>query len=162
MVEIYFYQSDGPPTNLLFTLLEKSRGQGWNVLVLCSNKEEVDFLHDQLWVQRDNRFVGIGKVGTEYDRFQPVLISAVMVYTNNPHVLITGGNSKVQPDEIGKFARVMVIFNQNDQDELHASREKWKTFSKLGCSMKLFGQQNSRWNLQAEVNQNPASEAGTN
>ena len=158
MVEIFFYQSDGPPKNLLFTLLERSRSQEWNVLVLCSDQDEVNFLHDQLWVQPENRFVGIGKAGTEYDELQPVLISDKTVYSNNPHVVILSGNCEVQQTDIKKFKRVMVIFNQNDQVELEASRQKWKTLSKLGCHMKLFRQNNSRWSLQAEANQNQARE----
>ncbi len=153
MVELYFYQSDGPPTNLLLNLLEKSRSREWNILVLCSRDDEVDFIHDQLWVQPGNRFVGLGKAGSEYDQLQPVLISDTTVHSNNPHALIASGNSEIYPDEVEKFKRVMVIFNQNDKTELEASREKWKIFSKLGHNMKLFRQEKNRWNLQAEVNQ---------
>ena len=119
---------------------------------MCSKQDEVDFIHDQLWVQPDNRFVGIGKAGTEYDEFQPVLISDKTVYSNNPHVVIVSGNSEIDPTDIERFQRVMVIFNQNDKIELEASRAKWKTLSNLGCNMKLFRQNNKGWSLQAEVN----------
>ncbi len=152
MVEIYFYQSDGPPANLLMKLLEKCRSMEWKILLLCSGVKEVDFFHEQLWVQPNNRFLGLGKIGSEFDPYQPVLISDKLVYTNNPHVMIANGNSKVEPDEVTKFVRVMVIFNQNDKEELQASRKKWKTFSGLGYPMKLFSQEKSNWKLKAEAN----------
>ena len=160
MVEIFFYQSDGPPKNLLLTLLEKSRSQAWNVLLLCAEQAEVDFTHDQLWVQPDHHFVGIGKAGTGFDEFQPVLISDKVVYTNNPHVMILGGKCQLDQTDVKRFERVMIIFNQNDHQELQASRTKWKTLANLGCHMKLFRQGNKGWTQQAEVNHKQENASG--
>lgn len=153
MVKVFFYQSDGPPTKLLFTLLEKSRSQDWNILLSCSDQNEVEFLHEQLWVQPDNRFVGIGVAGSEFDQFQPVLLSDKFLLANDPQVMIATGNSTIEPDIVDKFTRIMVVFNQNDQKELEASREKWKLLSGLGHHMQLYRQDRNGWTLKAEVNQ---------
>lgn len=153
MVKVFFYQSDGPPTKLLFTLLEKSRSQDWNILLSCSDQNEVEFLHEQLWVQPDNRFVGIGVAGSEFDQFQPVLLSDKFLLANDPQVMIATGNSTIEPDIVDKFTRIMVVFNQNDQKELEASREKWKLLSGLGHHMQLYRQDRNGWTLKAEANQ---------
>ncbi|MCY4308835.1 MAG: DNA polymerase III subunit chi [Rhodobacteraceae bacterium] len=153
MVKIFFYQSDGPPTKLLFSLLEKSRSQNWSILVSCSDQNEVEFLHDQLWVQPDDHFLGIGIAGSEFDRFQPVLLSEKPLFNNDPQVMIVTGKSTIEADVVTKFTRIMIVFNRNDQKELAASREKWKSLSGLGHHMQLYCQDRNGWTLKAEVNQ---------
>ncbi len=152
MVAVFFYKTDGAVEKPILSLLEKSRANKWRVIIKCGSPAETDALYQQLWHQTGNRFIGVGKAGDEFESEHTVLLSETLTDVNKPDVLVLPGYNSVVPDDVANYARVMVIFDANDTDQLAASRKLWKSFSTRKFPMKLFAQENSSWVLSHSIN----------
>jgi len=150
--EFIFYKAEGDLDKLLMSLLKKSRANEWRILVKCDSDEETNVLLDQLWVQTGNQFIGIGKTGDDFEKDQPVLLSPTMTDANQAQALILFGAASYQQADLTRYARVMVVFNQNIGDQLHKSRAHWKHFSVLKLPMKLFTQKGQKWEMTHAIN----------
>ena len=58
--------------------------------------------------------------------------------------------TEVAPDEVGEAARVMILFDGNDDGAVERAREQWRTMTGAKVVAKYWSQETGRWQLKAE------------
>ena len=125
MTEILFYHLQRQPIEkVLPALLEKSLERGWRVVVQTSSEERVEALDAHLWTFRDDSFLPHGTWREPDAAAQPVLLT---VNDGNPNAasvrfLIDGAGV---PADAGSYARIVLLFNGEDEDAVAAARAHW-------------------------------------
>jgi DNA polymerase III subunit chi len=132
MTEILFYHLQGQkPENVLPTLLEKSLERGWRVVVQSSSEERVEALDAHLWTYRDDGFLPHGTWREPEAAQQPVLLTLTESNANAATVrfLIDGAAMPTDPET---YARVVLLFDGEDEDAVAAARSAWSAAKEKG------------------------------
>lgn len=145
----YFYHMTAQPLEVtLRTLVEKSRGQGWRVLVrgpgaLCER------LDAQLWQGPEEAFLPHGLAGGPHDADQPVLLGAGVAADGFECVMSVGG-AVLDPAEVGLVQRACVLFDGADPAAVDVARDQWRALTGAGVAAQYWAQDGGRWEKRAE------------
>jgi DNA polymerase-3 subunit chi len=151
MGAVYFYQlSDAPLESVLPVLVQKSRANGWKVVVRGVDPQHMDWLDQKLWLGPEDGFLPHGLAGGAHDAVQPVLLTTGMDTPNTPDCIISVGGAAVEPAEVEKYQRVSVVFDGNDQDALALARTRWKSLVDAGCAAQYWARGDTGWQMKAE------------
>ena len=151
MAEVYFYHlTTSPLEQALPDLLEKVRANTWRALIRGTDAARLTHLDAQLWQYRDDTFLAHGIAGGDHDTHQPILITTETDNTNQSEILLLVHGAKTTTTEVAAFTRVCLMFNGNDETELNAAREDWKTLTDAGIPAQYWAQENGRWTKKAE------------
>lgn len=146
MGEAYFYHMTRTPLeDTLPVLLGRAREQGWRVVVRGRNEARLRWLDEKLWM--GDGFLPHGISGGPHDDDQPILLTTGTA-TADCVVLMDG--AEVAPDEVGEAARVMILFDGNDDGAVERAREQWRTMTGAKVVAKYWSQETGRWQLKAE------------
>jgi DNA polymerase-3 subunit chi len=132
MTEIYFYHLQRQPLErVLPTLLEKSLERGWRVVVQAASEERVEALDAHLWTFRDDSFLPHGTHKQPESAEQPILLT---INDDNPNkadvrFLIDG---VPVPDDTSPYARIVLLFDGDDEDAVAAARTRWTQAKEKG------------------------------
>lgn len=132
MTEILFYHLKRQPVErVLPSLLEKSLERGWRAIVQSSSEERIDALDALLWTFSDSSFLPHGTVKGGDAAEQPVLLTTESDNRNAAQVrfLIDGAPL---PENAESYARIVLIFDGEDEDAVSAARAQWKTANEKG------------------------------
>ncbi len=125
MTEILFYHLQRQPVEkVLPTLLEKSIERGWRAVVQGSSEERVDALDAHLWTYRDDGFLPHGTWREAEAAAQPVLLTIDDSNPNNASVRFLIDGAPV-PGDAASYARIVMLFDGEDEEALAAAREHW-------------------------------------
>src|ERR1039458_9922150 len=125
MTEILFYHLQGKKLEgVLPGLLERSLERGWTVIVQGASEERIEALDAHLWTYRDDGFLPPGAWRDPGGAAQPVLCT---VNDGNPKAasvrfLIDGAPV---PADAAAYARIVLLFNGEDEDAVAAARRPW-------------------------------------
>ena len=125
MTEMLFYHLQGQKLEGVLTpLLEKSLERGWTVIVQGASQERIEALDAHLWTFRDDGFLPHGTWREPDASAQPVLLT---VNDGNPNAasvrfLIDGAGV---PVDVAVYARIVLLFNGEDEDAVAAARAHW-------------------------------------
>jgi DNA polymerase-3 subunit chi len=125
MTEILFYHLQGQKLeDVLTPLLEKSLERGWKVIVQGASEERIEALDAHLWTYSDDGFLPHGTWREAEAGAQPVLLT---VNDGNPNAadvrfLIDGAPV---PADAESYARIVLVFNGDDEDTVTAARAQW-------------------------------------
>ena len=125
MTEILFYHLQSQKLEGVLTpLLEKSLERGWKVIVQGGSQERIEALDAHLWTYRDDGFLPHGTWREGDAAAQPVLLT---VNDDNPNAasvrfLIDGAPV---PTDAAAYARIVLLFNGEDEDAVAAARSAW-------------------------------------
>jgi len=125
MTEILFYHLQGQKLEGVLTpLLEKSLERGWKAIVQGASEERIEALDAHLWTYRDDGFLPHGTWREQDAAAQPVLLT---VNDGNPNAasvrfLIEG---VAVPPDAGSYARIVLVFDGDDDDAVAAARAQW-------------------------------------
>ena len=133
-------------------ILGRARSQDWRAIVRCATDSIAEELYNELWCQPSETFIGLGLAGGEYDSDQNVLVGTSRTTKDSVDFLIAIGEAQIDPEEVGNYKRVSLVFSNIVQKEMETSRQQWKNISKLNLPMKLFAWQKYRWLEQASIN----------
>ncbi len=125
MTEILFYHLQGQKLEGVLTpLLEKSLERGWKVVVQGATEERLDALDAHLWTYRDDGFLPHGTWREPDAAAQPVLLTLDERNPNEASVrfLIEGA---AVPDDAAAYARLVLVFDGDDDDAVAAARAQW-------------------------------------
>jgi DNA polymerase-3 subunit chi len=125
MTEILFYHLQGQKLEGVLTpLLEKSLERGWKVVVQGATEERLDALDAHLWTYRDDGFLPHGTWREPDAAAQPVLLALDERNPNEASVrfLIEGA---AVPDDAAAYARLVLVFDGDDDDAVAAARAQW-------------------------------------
>jgi DNA polymerase-3 subunit chi len=125
-------------------LLEKAYNVGMKALILVDSEEAMDALNEQLWQYDPGSFLPHGSIADPTAQAQPILLSTTLDNQNNADILcITNG---VELNETHHFARVLDIFDGNDETATTNARARWKTYTEQSLELKYIQQQeNGSW-----------------
>ena len=125
MTEILFYHLQGQSLErVLPTLIERSLGRGWRVVVQAASEERVEALDAHLWTYRDDSFLPHGTWREPNAEAQPVLLTVLDHNPNaaNVRFLIEGA---AMPLDAGGYERIVLVFDGEDEEAVAAARERW-------------------------------------
>ena len=125
MTEILFYHLQGQKLEGVLTpLLEKSLERGWKVVVQGATEERLDALDAHLWTYSDDGFLPHGTWREPDAAVQPVLLTLDERNPNEASVrfLIEGA---VVPDDAASYARLVLVFDGDDDNAVAAARAQW-------------------------------------
>lgn len=146
----FYHLTRSPLEAVLPMLLEKSRANGWRVVVRGTDAKHLEWLDEKLWQGPDDGFLPHGLAGGEHDAMQPILLTMEKIAANNADVLISVAGADVLAEELEEFERVSVIFDGNDENSLNHAREQWKSLVDSGASAQYWAQDDGRWVKKAE------------
>jgi DNA polymerase-3 subunit chi len=125
MTEILFYHLQGQKLEgVLPTLLEKSIERGWKAIVQGSSEERIEALDAHLWTYRDDGFLPHGTWREPEAAAQPVLLTVNDGNPNAASVRFLIDGAAVPPDA-DSYARIVLVFNGDDEDAVAAARGAW-------------------------------------
>jgi DNA polymerase-3 subunit chi len=125
MTEMLFYHLQGQKLEgVLPMLLEKSVERGWRVIVQGASEERIEALDAHLWTYRDDGFLPHGTWREAEAPQQPVLLTADESNPNAASVRFLIDGAPV-PSDAESYARIVLLFDGEDQDAVAAARERW-------------------------------------
>ena len=125
MTEILFYHLQGQKLEGVLTpLLEKSLERGWKVIVQGGSPERLEALDAHLWTYRDDGFLPHGTWREPEAAAQPVLLTVNDGNPNAANVRFLIDGAAVPPDA-ESYARIVLVFNGDDEDAVAAARSAW-------------------------------------
>lgn len=149
MSEVFFYHMTLQPLEVtLPMLLNKARGAGWKIAIQGTSADRLGWLDDKLW--QGEGFLPHGRVGSEFDADQPVLLTDQKTYPNDPECVMSIDGADVENDAISKLKRVMILFDGNDPDAVSHARTQWKAVTGANVAAKYWSQESGRWEMKAE------------
>lgn len=137
--EVLFYHLEQQPLEaVLPLLLEKTLERGWRAVVQAGTAERLDALDQHLWTWRDDSFLPHGRRQDGHPERQPVYLTTTDENPNSATVrfLVDGAEA---PDPKG-YARLVVMFDGNDESALAAARGIWKNYKDQGCAVTYWQQ----------------------
>lgn len=147
-MEVHFYQlQHSPLAKVLFDLSQRCLQNGWRVnIVAPSAAQRID---DMLWSFDDAGFFPHATDQVKRAKDQPVLISEEESKANDPSALIVTGMGSIEKSAVGDYARVSLVFDGRNPDELQNARALWKTLTGAGIAAKFWSQEDGPWAMKA-------------
>ena len=133
-MEISFYHlTSSPLKKALPALLEKAYEGGMRTLVVA-DKAAIKQLDDDLWTFHPGKFLPHGITQPE---IQPVFISDKFDNDNREVLAVTNG---AEYDGNNGFKKVLDMFDGNNENELAAARNRWKSYKDKGYTLRYWKQ----------------------
>jgi DNA polymerase IIIc chi subunit len=126
MTEVLFYHLQGRTIEqVLPPLLEKSLARGWRVVVQSTSEERADALDAHLWTYRDDSFLPHATWRVADAAHHPILLTADEANPNDAQVRFLVDNAAL-PGDAERYARMVMLFNGDDDEAVGMAREAWK------------------------------------
>jgi DNA polymerase-3 subunit chi len=134
MAEALFYHLERRRLeDVLPDLLGKTRERGWRALVRVGSAERLEALDTHLWTFSEQEFLAHGTAADGYPDRQPVYLTTEEENPNRADVLfLVGGALPRSWDELGDFARIVLMFDGGDGEMVSAARKAWKAAKDAG------------------------------
>ena len=153
MMEIWFYHLTAQPLEkALPILLERSIERGWTAVVQLSTQERLSALDAFLWTYADETFLAHGTAADGDAELQHVYLTTGPENPNEAEIRFFIESARVAPvlDAGGAYARIVVMFDGNDEAELQAARAQWKELKARGVDLSYWQQDdNGGWSKKA-------------
>jgi DNA polymerase III subunit chi len=132
MTEVLFYHLQGQRLDgVLPTLLERSVGRGWRVVVQGASEERMDALDAHLWTYRDDSFLPHGTWREPEAAEQPILLTMTESNPNGARVRFLIDGAPLPPDAEA-YERLVLVFDGEDEDAVAAARAQWAAAKERG------------------------------
>lgn len=147
MPEIWFYHLQHQRLEkALPALLEKALARGFRVVVQASAEERLDALDDALWTYADASFLAHGRARDGDAEMQPIYLTTGLENPNGARLRLFVEGADVPALLAGEsgetYARMILIFDGADEDQLLAARAQWKILKDQGRAL-TYWQQNA-------------------
>jgi DNA polymerase-3 subunit chi len=132
VTEFLFYQVQGePPESVLPTLVERSRGRGWKVVVQVTTPERLQALDEHLWTYTDDSFLPHGTDLEPNAAEHPVLLTLGDANGNDAAIRFLVDGAALPADPSG-YERVIVLFDGKEDEALTLARAQWRAVKASG------------------------------
>lgn len=150
MTEVLFYHLQSQPVErVLPPLLEKSLERGWRVVVQTASEERADALDSHLWTYRDDSFLPHGTWRDRDAAEQPIILTVNGDNANNASVRFLIDCSEL-PGDAADYARLVLVFNGEDEDATAAARAAWSASRSKGFEVTYWQpDEQGRWQRKA-------------
>jgi DNA polymerase-3 subunit chi len=144
LAEIGFYHLLATPLErALPRLLERGRATGHTIVVRAGSPERVEHLNALLWTYGDATFLAHGSARDGNPAKQPIWLSADVDNPNGASMLVLVDG--VAAADLDAFARIVDLFDGNDENAVAAARERWRQAKAGGHSLTYWQQTASGW-----------------
>ena len=144
MAEIGFYHLlTTPLERALPRLLERGRALGHIIVVRAGSPERVEHLNALLWTYGDASFLPHGSARDGNPDKQPIWLSADADNPNGASMLVLVDG--VAAADLDAFARIVDLFDGNDESAVAAARERWRQAKSAGHSLTYWRQTAAGW-----------------
>ncbi|MFC0217334.1 DNA polymerase-3 subunit chi [Pseudochelatococcus lubricantis] len=146
MTDILFYHLQRQPLEaVLPTLVEKSLARGWRVAIEVPDAERLTALDDHLWIWRDDSFLPHGTDQAADCADEPVLLTRQHANLNRADVRFLVDGAGIA-DDAGSYARIVLMFDGNDDAALARARDEWRKVRAMGFAATYWQQDEAgRW-----------------
>ncbi|MDR1827859.1 MAG: DNA polymerase III subunit chi [Methylobacteriaceae bacterium] len=150
MTEVLFYQLQRQPLErVLPGLIVRSLERGWRVAVQGAGDERIRALDDLLWTYSDESFLPHGLASQADAADQPVVLAADEGNPNRANIRFLIDNV-AEPQDIGSYERIVVLFDGRFEQSLLSAREQWKRCRDAGHAITYWQQTaEGRWEKKA-------------
>jgi DNA polymerase III subunit chi len=154
MTEIWFYHLQRQPLERAMpALIEKSLEKGWRVTVQARSEERLDALDSWLWTYSDASFLAHGRARDGDAGLQPVYLTAGIENPNGAALRLFVEGADIAPALAAAdvaYARVVNLFDGNNDDEVLLARAQWKELKGLGLPLSYWQQDSAgRWRMKS-------------
>jgi len=154
MPEVWFYHLQRQSLEqVLPMLLEKSLERNWRVTVQASSEERLDALDQWLWTYSEGSFLAHGRPRDGDAEMQPVFLTTGLENPNHAPVRLFIDSASTIPllesAAASEYARVILLFDGNHDDELSFARDEWRRLKAAGADLSYWKQSaEGRWEKQ--------------
>jgi len=155
MTEIWFYHLQRRTLeSVLPSLIEKSLERGWRVVVQAKSEERLDAIDQWLWTFSEASFVAHGRARDGDGELQPVYLSTGLENPNGAEVRLFIEGAKIaealEEPSAAPYARAILLFDGNDEDELALARAQWKMLKEKDLALSYWREdETGRWEKKA-------------
>lgn len=151
--EALFYHLERQPLDeVLPVLVERTIERGWRAVIQTGNAERVEPLDALLWTYDENSFVPHGTAKSGNASLQPVYLTANGDNPNGATVrfMVDGAAFESPSDQVTTYARIVFLFDGQDQQAVQQARDAWKGLKAAGASVTYWQQSTAgRWEKKA-------------
>lgn len=146
---VRFYQLGATPREqALARILAKAWERHLRCCVVASDPAHAGYLDDFLWSHpAAGIFLPHGLENTPQARLQPVLIATAPVEVNGATVAVMACERLLENPE--RFDMVVEFVESARPDALRTSRERYRRYRELGCTMEYWEQGEGGWSRKA-------------
>ncbi len=150
MAETFFYHLQRQPLErVLPTLLEKTLDRGWKAVVQAVSPERVAALDAHLWTFSEDSFLPHVADGEPVSEDDPIVLTVTGDNPNAAEVRFLVEGAPLPPADAA-YARLIVIFDGNDDAALAFAREQWREAKAAGHQATYWQQSDEgRWEKKA-------------
>ncbi len=143
--EVLFYHLERQPLErVLPGLIEKTLERGWRAVVQAGSSERLDAIDLALWTYKEESFLPHGTKKDGFADQQPVYLTTDGDTPNGAGVrfLVDGAVA----ESYAGHARLVYLFDGNDDDATARAREQYKAARDAGCAVTYWRQSpEGRW-----------------
>jgi DNA polymerase-3 subunit chi len=151
VTEVLFYHLSAQPLERASPeILEKCVARGLRVTLRAGSRERVEALNAHYWTYRDEGFLPHGVAGDGPAERQPIYLTDGEETPNDPQVLMLVDGAEAKPEDMGRFERVVLMFDGNDAEAVDRARGQWRAVSEAGLKAIYWAQDDGRWVKKAE------------
>jgi DNA polymerase-3 subunit chi len=137
--EFWFYHLESQPLQaVLPLLLEKTLERGWRASVRFSTAERLDTIDSALWTYRGDSFLPHGTARDGHATRQPVFLTLDAANPNAAQALFL--LETATESEPARFARVIRLFGDADEEAKALARSEWKAAKEAGSEVSYWRQ----------------------
>ena len=150
MNEAYFYHLTRQTVDqALVPVLEKCLSKKWRILLRGRTAAQIKDLDEKLWYGKPESFLPHGLSGSESEQDQLILLA--QEGQNFPHdCLICIGGATITIPEVQNAARVCILFQDNNAEDVQVARAQWKNLTDAGAAAQYWSQEQGSWSLKSE------------
>lgn len=129
--EVMFYHLERQSLEeVLPVLLEKALARGWRAVVEVPDADTLDALDRHLWTYRDDSFLPHASERDDPGTRQPVWLTMGQSNPNRADIRFLTG--RVDPSEVERYLRVVLLFSADDPTAVEHARRQWKPLRQAG------------------------------
>ena len=149
MGAVFFYHMQRAPlSTTLPTLVQKSLGAGWRVLVRTPDAAAQARIDEMLWTFEPGSF--LPHATDESAGPQDVLIGGPDTAPNGREALVSVMGAEIDAAEAQAAARAMILFDGADDAALHLARTQWRKLTQAGVAAQYWSDADGGWQKKAE------------
>ena len=150
MSDVWFYHLQRASlAETLPRLVVKARAAGWRVAVRAGSEARRDEVDELLWTFEDDSFLPHVSDADPDAAGEAVVIQAGAADLNAPDCVLLVDDVPL-PADLGRYQRVILIFDGNDEAATAAARGHWKTLKAAGGKASYWAQdEDGRWGKKA-------------
>ena len=149
--EVYFYHvTTWTVVSALPQLLSKAKDIGWTVFIRGKDEASLKFIDDAIWTVQPESFLPHAVLGSHNSEKSDILLGTEEDDSSNSDFLLSLNGALISTEEVAKYKRCALLFDDKNPDEVSIAREHWKKFTEADIQAKYWSQETGTWGLKQE------------